>query len=127
VTDNLEAVVSEITCQLGDIVREQVEAIGSDPARLVAQIVSALVESHDMKSKLGERGHVVPPREPEFGKAVQQNEQGTIGRAGLRHVQFDPVGAQPAVGDRKLTHLEPLRFLPTSETGSARFCGRQRP
>ena len=48
------------------------ELVVFDAFRLVAKVVSALVDRHDLKV-LGQLGHLRPPRVPKIGKSVDED------------------------------------------------------
>ena len=66
----------------GHVGREPVEVVIADVRWLVAGVVTALVEGHDVETGVGERAELVPPAVPEFGEAVQENDWS--GRSGRR-------------------------------------------
>ncbi len=72
--DGVEGAAPEDVGQRKNVRRRDVEPVGFDAKRLVAEIVAALVRRDDVIARFRERAKIVPPAEPEFGKAVQENE-----------------------------------------------------
>jgi len=58
-----------------DVGHELLQAIILDPFRLIAQVVSPLIDGHDVKV-LGQFGNLLAPRVPEVRKPVDHHHQG---------------------------------------------------
>jgi hypothetical protein len=68
------------------VVHQLADAVVFDARGLVAQVVAAQVGRDDVET-LAERGELVTPRVPEFGEAVQQQDERVARLARLRVVQ----------------------------------------
>src|ERR1700732_3772649 len=107
------ALAAGVVDQPDHVSGQPIEAVGGDAARLVAQVVAALVGDQDAVSRRGEGLDVAVPAIPELGKPVQQDEQPALRRTGLDGVKADAVGGDDAVPqlDR---HAECPRLPPAS-------------
>ena len=72
-----------------DIVGETVEIVVLDSFRLVRQIVAALIGHHDAITGARQGADLVAPAEPEFGKAMQQDDGRPAFRPRFGDVQRD--------------------------------------
>ena len=75
--------------QARDVLREHVDPVGVEAARLVALSVAAQIGSHHVKARLGERRNLVAPRGPVLGKAMQEEHERPAPR--LRAMESDAV------------------------------------
>ncbi len=74
------------------VARQLVDVVGAHTGWLAAQVVTTLVGRPDAVAGRGQRGDLLRPAAPVFGKAVQQDQRRPIGRAGLSDVEGDTVG-----------------------------------
>jgi len=65
---------TEVVEQRPQVAGQPVEAIGPEPARLVAQVVAAQIGSDRAIARGDERRNLPSPAPPELGKAVQQQD-----------------------------------------------------
>ena len=81
-----------------EVAEERLDPVGPHATRLVREVVAAQVGRDGAEARGRERGELVPPRVPELGKAVQEDDERAL--ALLDPVEPDPVHAALAVGPR---------------------------
>ena len=69
--------------------REMRERIGGSATRFAARVVAALIGNDDAEAGGGERLDLMVPGIPEFGEAVEEDDDGTVRRAGGDGVKLD--------------------------------------
>ena len=74
-----------------DILRENVDPVGVQPARLVALPIASQVGRDDSMARLREHRNLVAPRCPVLGKAVEEKHQRAAAGTCLRAVEGDSV------------------------------------
>ncbi len=74
----------------GDDVRNQMgHRVVGGAARFVAEVVAALVGDDYPKTGVGEKSDLFVPGIPEFGEAVEEDDQGVVGPTGGYGVELD--------------------------------------
>ncbi len=108
-SDEAERFARVMRCQRDDIVGETVDIVVRDGLRLVRQIVAALVGRHDAIAGARQGADLMAPAEPEFGKAMQENDERTVLRPRLGDVQRDAAagGAARETDIGQIGHGEP--------------------
>ena len=91
VADEVRPFVPEVPDEVRDVSREELHPVAADALRLLREVVAAEVGGDDAEAGRGERGDLVPPREPVLREAVQEEDEGPLAR-------LDPVEAQAADG-----------------------------
>ncbi len=71
---------------VGNEMRERVEGSAT---RFAARVVTALIGNDDAEAGGGERLDLMVPGIPEFGEAVEENDDGAVRRAGGDGVKLD--------------------------------------
>jgi len=61
-----------------DVVDEQAHRIIVDAARLVRKVVATLIDGGDAIARLRQRVHLMAPRIPEVGEAVDQHDERSL-------------------------------------------------
>ncbi len=79
-----------------EVAEQRLDPVGAYAARLLGQVVPAQVGRDGAEARGGERRDLVPPRVPEFGKAVQEDDERAL--ALLHPVEPDAVHAALAMG-----------------------------
>lgn len=72
-----------------DVGGEMREGVVGGATRFAAEVVAALVGDDDAKAGGGERLDLFVPGIPEFGKAVEEDGEGAVWRAGSDGVELD--------------------------------------
>jgi len=75
---------ARLTEMIGDgenVGSEMRERVGGGAAWFAARVVAALIWNDDAEAGGGERLDLVAPGKPEFGKAVEEEEDGTVRRS----------------------------------------------
>lgn len=84
----------ELSDRRRDILHQLRDSVGGSPSRLVALVVTAQIEG-DGEMIAAEFVQLVPPRVPELGKPVQEEDQ--LSPSGRNVMQPDAVSLQVAV------------------------------
>ena len=92
VTDQPRLLDAEMVEQADHVAGEHVHIVGRDAPRFIGQVVAALVGDDDAEARRCQRGDLLPPANPEFGEAVQQNDRRSVFGAVGHHVKFDVIG-----------------------------------
>ena len=100
--------------QPDDVIDDFDLIIGVDGFGFVALAIAAHVGRDDMIARRRERGELVTPAVPAFGKAVEQQHQRTF--AGFGDVELDAVGGDAAFGNPGPAHAA----APSSAAGTMR-------
>src|SRR6185503_501750 len=79
VADDGGLVAPEMADDGCDVADEQTHVIALDSGWLVAQVIATLIDRDDQES-IRERRHLMPPRVPEVGEAVNHDDQRGAGR-----------------------------------------------
>jgi hypothetical protein len=77
-----DALMAELVGDGEDVGREFRERVGGSDTRFAASVVSTLIGDDHTEANVSERLDLSVPGIPEFGKAVEQDDHGSVGRAG---------------------------------------------
>ena len=83
---------AEVVEQADHVAGEDVHIVGRDAPWFIGQVVAALVGDDDAEACRGQRGDLLPPANPEFGEAVQQNDRRSVFAAVGHDVKIDVIG-----------------------------------
>src|SRR5581483_5236862 len=92
---NREGLLTKMVREPEHVRSESVEIIRVHASRLVTEVVASLIRSNNVKAALGERCNLFSPAEPKLGKSVEQEDQRTARRTGLRYMQLDAIRRDP--------------------------------
>ena len=96
VPDDRRLLALEMADDRRDVADEQAHVVVLDARRLVAQVVAALIDGHDLEA-IRQRRHLMPPRVPEVGEAVNHDDE--RGGAGLFRAERGVVNLHAALRD----------------------------
>ena len=91
--DDREMSSSSGFCEAKDVGRKQVQVVCRDRMWPGTQIIAALVRHEDPEPGVRQGLDLVPPAVPELGKPVQQDDERTFRRSGVRDMEADAVRA----------------------------------
>lgn len=89
VTGEEDAGPAELIGDGEDVGSEMGKRVGGGAARLAGFVVAALIGNDDAETRGGKGVNLFAPGIPEFGKAVEEDGDRAVGRAGGNSVQID--------------------------------------
>ncbi|BDA84274.1 hypothetical protein Sa4125_18160 [Aureimonas sp. SA4125] len=85
---------------------ENIELVCRDLLRSLAFVIAAHVRNNDMVTLIRQRSDLMAPGPPKLGKAVEKDEQGSVPRTSLDHMEHDAVHPSRRVSPAGLFQVE---------------------